>query len=150
MNAKEELQKILLYETQIECKLEDLARLKALATKMTAAMDGEAVSSSKNPDPMGDAVVKLLMKKDEITRLQNAYENARNYFSKIIDSLPDHRYIKVLYGVYFEGKTLGKIASEMNYSYRNICYIHGGALRAVEKIMNSDESLHNISLNCAP
>ena len=56
MKAQEGLQEIMLYDAKINSKLEELARLKSLATKVTAVMDGEAVSRTRNLDKLGDTV----------------------------------------------------------------------------------------------
>lgn len=39
----------------------------------------------------------------------------------------------ILFEVYIQGKSLVKVASEMNYSYENICRKHGIALNKFEK-----------------
>lgn len=135
MKAQEELQKILTYEALIESKTEELIRLGSLAEKMTAAMDGEAVSRSRNLDPMGTVIAKKERLYQEIGRLQDAYEKQKAFLSGIIDGLGKPVFIKILYGRYFNGKSLNTIAVEEGYCYRNICYLHGNALQAVEKIM---------------
>ena len=136
MKAQEELSKILHYEALIESKSEELIRLDSLAKKMTAALDGEAVSGSKNLDPMGTVIAKKEMLFYEIVRLQDENEKLKAYLSGIIDGLKKPVFIKILYGRYFNGKSLNMIAEEEGYCYRNICYLHGNALQAVEKILN--------------
>ena len=135
MKAQEELSKILHYEALIESKSEELIRLDSLAKKMTAAMDGEAVSGSKNLDPMGTVIAKKEKLFNDIVRLQKDYEEQKAFLSGIIDGLQKPVFIKILYGRYFNGKSLNTIAEEEGYCYRNICYLHGNALQAVEKIM---------------
>lgn len=136
MKAQDELLKIETFEALIESKTEELIRLDSLAKKMTAAMDGEAVSGSKNLDPMGSVIAKKEMLFQEIGRLQNENEKRKAYLSGIIDGLQKPMFIKILYGRYFNGKSLNTIANEEGYCYRNICYLHGNALQTVEKIMN--------------
>lgn len=138
MKAQAELEKILTYEALIESKSEELERLDSLAKKMTAAMNGDAVTSSKNLDPMGNTLVKKRLLFEEIGRLQIAYENQKEYLSSIIDKLNKPVFIKILYGRYFMGKKLTQIAKEEGYCYRNICTLHGNALQAVEKSMKEN------------
>lgn len=140
MKAQEELQQIPLYDAKINIKLEELARLKSLATKVTSVMEGEVVSRSRNMDTMGDTVTKIIEMQDEINRLIDLYIDKKAYFSGIIDSLQNPVQIRVLYGHYYHGKSFQKIADELGYSRRNICYIHGDALVAVEKIITKDKS----------
>ena len=135
MKAQDELEKILTDEALIESKLEELIRLDSLAKKMTAAMDGEIVSGSKNLDPMGTVIANKEMLFCEIVRLQEANAKRKAYMTGIIDGLKKPVFIKILYGRYFNGKSLNMIADEEGYCYRNICYLHGNALQAVEKNM---------------
>jgi septal ring factor EnvC (AmiA/AmiB activator) len=162
LKAKEELTKILTFDATLECKdalirhkeeqLEDkeeeLERLASIAEKMTAALEGEVVSRTRNLDPLGKAIENKTMKakevedlKKEIKQLQQEkeqlmaeHEQRAAYYRSIIDTLPRPEYIKILYGKYFLGKTLRQIAAEINYSYRNIRYLHGDALKAIEKM----------------
>lgn len=138
MKAQDELQQIMLYNAKIDSKLEELARLKSLATKVTAVMEGEVVSRSRNQDTMGDTVVKIIEMQNEINRLIDLYVDKKSYFARIIDGLKNPMYIRVLYGHYFHGKPLRKIADELGYDRRNVYYIHGDALLAVEKAMDAE------------
>lgn len=145
MKVQEELQKILLYDAKINSKLEELMVLKSLATKVTSVMEGEAVSRTRNLDTMGDTIAKIADMQDEINNLIDLYVDKKAYFSRIIDSLQNPMQIRVLYGHYFHGKSFQKIADELGYTRRNICYIHGDALVAVEKIIAKDKSFPGIS-----
>lgn len=140
MKAQDELEKILTDEAAIISKLEELIKLDSLAKKMTAAMNGEAVSGSKNLDPLGTVIAKKEMLFQEIVRLQNENEKRKAYLSGIIDGLKKPVFIKILYGRYFNGKSLNLIANEEGYCYRNICYLHGNALQAVENRMTVIEN----------
>ena len=161
MSAKEELIKILTFDATLECKeelirhkeeqlegkLEEFARLASIAEKMTATMDGEAVSRTRNLDPLGKAIENKHLKEKEIQDIKKEikllqkekdslmaeHEQRTAHYRSIIDNLQKPEYIKILYGKYFLGKTLRQIAKEINYSYRNIRYLHGDALKAVEK-----------------
>lgn len=139
MKAQEELQKILLDDAKINSKLEELERLKSLATKVTSVMEGEVVSRTRNTDTMGDTIAKIIAMQEEVNRLIDSYADRKIYYSKIIDRLKNPMQIRVLYGYYFAGKSFQKIADELGYTRRNICYIHGDALVAVEKIITKEK-----------
>lgn len=160
MKAKEELAKILDFDTTLECKEElvdsktsllrrkeeELERLASVAEKVTATTEGEVVSRSRNLDPLGEAIAKKNEKEKEIEQLKKEIQNRKKeieqlkadheqrvtHYTSIIDNLQKPVFIKILYGKYFLGKTLRQIAKETNYCYRNIRYLHGDALRAVE------------------
>lgn len=153
MKAQEELEKIL-NDTELECKItvleckeEELARLMSLAEKMTATMDGEAVSRTRNLDPLGEVMVKIDEKKKEIEytkieieALKEKHDQRVAFFNSIIVNLRKPVFIKILYGRYFLGKTLNEIADEEGYCYRNICYLHGNALQAVDNALKEHNS----------
>ena len=160
MNAKEELAKILNFDATLECKEalieqkeallrckeEDLERLSSIAEKVTATTEGEVVSRSRNLDPLGTAIAKKSEKEKEINRIKKEikqiqkeieqlkadHEQRVAHYTNIIDNLKNPVFIKILYGKYLLGKTLRQIAREMNYTVRNVRYLHGNALQAVE------------------
>lgn len=145
MKAQEELEKILRNEAKVEGKCECLIRLHSLAEKVTAAMKGETVSGSRNNDPMGTFMENKEKLLCEINRLQGEHEQHIAFMSGIVDSLQKTAYIKILYGVYFNGKDLTAVADEIGYSYRHTQDLRDVAIQAVQKIMDSIESSHKIS-----
>lgn len=145
MNAKEELEKILLNESKVEGKCECLIRLKSLIEKVTAAMNGETVSRSRNNDPMGKFLEDKERLLGEIRTLQEEYEQHRDFMFGFIDSLKKPAYIKIIYGVYFNGKELQEVADKIGYSYRHTQDLRDVAIQEVQKIMDEYESSHKIS-----
>lgn len=145
LKVKEELQKIMLYDAKINSKLDDLLRLKSLATKVTAAMDGEVVARTRSGDTMCDTVTKIIEMQEEINGLIDLYADRKAYFSRIIDSLRNPMQIRVLYAYYYSGKSFQRIANELGYTRRNIGYIHEDAIAAVEKIIESEKGFPGIS-----
>jgi hypothetical protein len=145
MNAKEELEKILTKEADIEGICENLIRLYSLAEKVTAAMNGEVVSRSRNNDPMGTFLEnkeKLLCK---INRLQYEYEQHRDFMYGFVCQLTKPAYKKILYGLYFNGETLTDVSEKINYSYRHTQDLQDIAIQELQKIMDGYESSPKIS-----
>ena len=145
MKAHDELSKILHYEALIESKTEELIRLDALAKKMTAAMDGETVSRSRNLDPLGTVIANKDKLLREIVQLQDTYAKQMDFLMGIVDGLKNPAFIRILYGVYFHGKELTEIADKIGYSYRHTQNIRDDALQAVQKILDESERFHKIS-----
>ena len=136
MNALEELEQILLDEAKIEGKNEQLVRLESLAMRMTAAMDGEIVSRTRNNDPLGTYKVQKEKLEIEIARIQDRNERRKEFLSGIIDSLRKPAYIKILYGVFFNGKDLTEVADAIGYSYRHTQDLRNLAIQCVQKIVD--------------
>lgn len=134
-DAKTYLQQIKLYDTHINNKLEEKARLKAMALNITSTIKGDVVSGSHNQDKIGDAISRIVDLEKEIDEAIDKYIGLKKYISDIVDQLQDADQLKVIHRKYFEYKTLETIACEMGYTYRNVCYIHGRALQAVTELM---------------
>ena len=145
MKALEELEKILLNEAKVEGKCESLIRLNSLAEKVTAAMNGETVSGSTDPDKMGNNLVKKEKLKRELAMVQEEYERHRDFMSGIVDRLKNPVSVKILYGLYFNGKELKEVANEIGYSYRHTQDLRDVAVQDVQKILDEIENSHNIS-----
>lgn len=138
LKAQEELEQILLDEAKIEGKNEQLVRLESMAMKMTAAMDGEVVSRSRSNDPMGRYLKQKEKLEKEIAQLQEENERRKEFLTGIIDNLKNKTFIRILYGLYFNGKSAEAIAQELGYCTRNIYFLRDNALATVQKIV--DES----------
>lgn len=138
-DAKAYLRKIELLDAHINNKLNDLHTLRSLVTKITATISPVCVSGSGNQDKIGDAVAKIVDLQEDINRKIDQYVDLKREISAVLEQVQDPDQVKVLHKRYFEYSPWEKIACEMNYSFRNVCYIHGKALQAVEAILKGGE-----------
>lgn len=133
--AREYLRQVRLYDIHINNKLEEKARLEALALKITSSWSSEHVSGSGNQDKMGDAVSKIVDMEREIDKAVDAFIDKKNEVIAVLEQIQIPDQLELLYKVYIQYETLEQVACEMNMSYRNACYIHGRALQTVEGIL---------------
>lgn len=134
-DAKAYLRKIELADVHINNKLNDLHKLRSMVTKITSTISEVAVTGSGGQDKLGDAVAKIVDLQEEINRKIDSYVDLKREVSAVLEQIQDPDQVKVLHKRYFEYKPWEMIACEMNYSYRNVCYIHGKALQAVEALL---------------
>lgn len=139
--AKEFFQSIRNLDRQIDVKYEQLERLKALATKVTATITGDPGKPSgvsRTMENTMDKIIDLQIEKNaEIDRLVDMKKEA----SRIIRQIGNQNQRLCLEYRYLCGKTLEWIANELGYSYFGICKLHGRALQSAEEIMQkSSES----------
>lgn len=139
--AKEFLQRIKIQDTHINNKLQELAQLRLLATKITSTLNPAPVSGGGNSDKIGDAVAKIVDMGSEIDKEINLYINVKRDVCHILDQIQDPDQLDVLQKRYVLHETLEEIAKEKHMSYRNVCYIHGRALQAVAALI--DERVGN-------
>ena len=138
-DAKAYLRKIELADVHINNKLNDLQKLRTMVTKITSTISPVPASGSGVQDKLGDAVAKIVDLQDEINRKIDSYVDLKREISAVLEQIQDADQAKVLHKRYFEYKPWEMIACEMNCTFRNVCYIHGKALQAVEGVMKGFE-----------
>ena len=147
MDAKTFLRQVILCDKHINSKLEQIAQLRALATKITSDWKEDVVSGCGLQDKISSAVAKIVDLEEELNDDIDKFVGRKKAISLIIERVQDPDQVDILYRRYFKFETLEQIACELHMSYRNVCYIHGRALQTVNEILkNEGESFHYISL----
>ena len=137
--AKEYLKQVKMCDIHIANKLEDMAHLKDVVLKVTATWKQDSTSGGTgNQDKLGNAVAKIVDLENEINRAVDEYVDKKKQVSATIEKLQDPDHVAVLYKRYFQNETWEQIAYEMHCTYRNVCYIHGKALQAVEALLKCE------------
>lgn len=135
IDAKRYLQQIRLYDSRINTKLEELQRLNEMVLRITPTLKDDVSSSGGSQDKFADTMAKIVDLKAEINRDIDRYVNAKQEIGGTFDMLSDPDQLQILHKRYAQYKTWEQIACDMHMSYRNVCYIHGKALQAVNEIM---------------
>ena len=128
-----------LYDAHIDAKIEEVARLRSLITKVTTTWRDDAGTGSGNHDKIGATIAKIVDLQEEINKAIDAYVELKKDISKTMEQIKDPDQIAVLYKRYFQGEQWEQIACEMHMSYRNVCYVHGRALQAVENVLKNEK-----------
>lgn len=136
MTAKEYLSQVRLLDDKINCKLAEVARLQEMAARITPVLRNDAAhGTGGQKDRMAAIVAKIVDLKAEINMDIDRLVDRKKEVSALLDKIPNRRYYTVLFRRYILYETLDQISCEMGCTYRNVCYLHGQALCAVEKIM---------------
>lgn len=132
----EYLKQVELCDRNITNKLEELSHLKSMVLKVTATWKQDVTSGGTgNQDKLGDAVSKIVDLENEINQEIDTYVDKLQEVSALIQKIQDPDQLAVLHKRYFLYHTWEQIAYDMSMTYRNVCYIHGKALQAVEELM---------------
>lgn len=132
MMAKEYLSQAFRLDQRINSKLEQVANLRDLATKATASIHAERVSGTKQRSPMENAIVKLIDLEREIDADIDKLVDLKREIMGVINLVEQPEYHLLLELRYLSYKTWEEIAEVMNYSWRNVHYVHSKALKAIE------------------
>lgn len=138
-DAKTYLKRIKLYDTHIDNKIAEVDRLEAMATKITQTLRDDAGGGSRSQDKIGDAVARIIDLKRELNRDIDCFVDMKREIKVIVDKVDDANQLSVIYKRYFLYETFEQIACEMNMTFRNVCYIHGKALEAVEILLKKEK-----------
>lgn len=137
--AKDYLNQIGLLNAKIENMLRARSDLMAMATRVTPQMQTVAVSSWGGIDKIGDAVAKIVDLDRRIDREIDALVALKGAAIARLNRLTSKNHYNILFKRYVLGLTFERIAEEMGYTYRGICYLHGRALLDFEKMMEENE-----------
>ena len=139
IDAKAYLKRIKLYDTHIDNKIAEVDRLEAMATKITQTLRDDAGGGSRSQDKIGDAAARIIDLKRELNRDIDSFVDMKREIKVIVDKVDDANQLSVIYKRYFLYETFEQIACEMNMTFRNVCYIHGKALEAVEILLKKEK-----------
>lgn len=138
MDTKRYLGQIERLDRMIQNKLSEISQLKHIAMSITIEPKEVNVQVSSDKDRMGNAVAKLVDLENETDKLIDDYINKRKHIIEQIDSIKDTNMYHVLSERYISRKDLSVIAVEMGYSFKQVCRIHGNALKEFERLYGKE------------
>lgn len=132
MTTKDYLNQVGRLNRMINNKLIEIAQFKELACSISAIQTGERVQTTPNYDKIGTAYAKIDEMERKLDKLIDTYVDKKNHIIGQIDGIEDEMLYNILFARYIERKTFEKIATELEYSWRQIIRLHGKALKQFE------------------
>ena len=102
-------------------------------TKITSTISDMPKRSKSVQDSMAEKIAKLLDMVDDLLDKVLQVEEKQHEILNKLDNI-EQPYRNILDKVYIQGKSLVRVADEMNYSYRQMCRLHGDALSQYDKL----------------
>lgn len=133
MDVKEFFQQIRHIDSQINGKMEQLDRLKALATKVTSAMSEAGARTSGPSRGIENIIDKIIALQEELNADIDRYVDLKRAANGIIGRIENEKYRRVLESRYLLSKTWETIADEMGMTRQGVLKLHGRALQEAEK-----------------
>lgn len=127
MTAKEYLSQYRLLDARINAKLKQLEDLRERAFSVSCGQNTGAHSSTPY-DRVGELAAKIVDRESEINRDIDTLVELQREISGKIALVRDEKLRLLLELRYINCMTFERIACEMNYSYMQICRLHGKAL----------------------
>lgn len=133
--AKEYLERIKLCDVMINSKLEELSTLNAMVKRITPMMSGTGGAGGGSRDKLGDTIARIVDLQSEIDKDVDEFVNLKREASMLLKKVRKPEFFQVLHKRYILYESFEQIALEMKYSYRGVCYLHGRALQAFDKVL---------------
>ena len=119
----------------IEGRLEYIESYKTSITKITTVLSDMPKGSKEVQDSMAEKLAKLMDNMDILLKRINEENEKQKQILEQLEKV-EQPYKLILEKVYIQGKTLVTVASELNYSYEDICRKHGKALKLFDELEN--------------
>ena len=130
---RDDLKKYKYNQKWIEGRLEYIEEYRSKITKITSTLSDMPKGNKEIQDSMAEKLAELIDSVNDI--LEKILEENQKQ-KKMLEQLEkvEHPYRLIVEKVYIQGKTLVTVASEMGYSYRDLCRKNGIALNKFDKI----------------
>lgn len=135
MTAKEYLKQALTIDQRINDKLEQVSRLRDMATKATSTISDMPGAASPAPHKMECVVTRLMDTENEIDEEIEKLVALKVDITKTIWKVEDINCRLVLEFRYLSFMSWEKIGESLNYTVRWVHKLHARGLTAVEKIL---------------
>ena len=117
----------------VEEIMQDIETRKELINKLTATYGGNGNFKTNINDKIAEDLAILLDMTTDYEKIIKKMKEDLMVIEKAIEELaPEYR--NILYRVYIKGEPLVNIASDLGYSYRQMCRKHGIALKKYDKL----------------
>lgn len=126
-------------DAEIDSKLEQLAELRSLATKITPSTNYEGRGSGTASDKVGRTVAKIVDLEQEINEAIDRLVDIKAEIEDLINLIDDSVMRTVLERRYILHETWEVIAEKMGYSRRHITRLNIQAIELLEKLKSLDK-----------
>jgi DNA-directed RNA polymerase specialized sigma subunit len=126
--TKKDLYELFWMKKNINRLEEKLLELENKATQITTQLSKEPKGTNSVEDKLGETVSKIVDLQNEINDQLKIYYKKVRYIEKAIEKLPPREALLIRLR-YLDQKRWEEICVEMNYSWRQIHYIHAEALK---------------------
>lgn len=140
MNAKEYLKSIKRTDTDIKRMEKQQEQLQGKRYKITQNLNPVMVSGGGMQGGFSNASDDLIDLETVIDREKQRFERLRNEACVLIRRVEDEKLYNVLYRYYILYESFERIAADEDCRYRTMCYRHGRALQAFQKVLDKQHA----------
>lgn len=143
MTAKEYLNQAKTLDQRINVKLDRVTRLRAMTQKITASLDGEQVSRTRNVTSLEDTIIRLMEEEESLNAAIDRLVDLKREVSGVLKQIDDTDCQLLLELRYLCYRSWEEIAEVMHMHIRTVYKVHGRALLKVEAILQNADFKKN-------
>ena len=143
MTAKEYLNQAKTLDQRSNVKLDRVSRLRAMTQKITASLDGEQVSRTRNVTSLEDTIIRLMEEEESLNAAIDRLVDLKREVSGVLKQIDDTDCQLLLELRYLCYRSWEDIAEVMHMHIRTVYKVHGRALLKVEAILQNADFKEN-------
>ena len=118
-------------DKRIDCKIEQVARLRELAAKATSTLSDLPGSATRNTHRMEDIIVKMIALENEINDDIDHLVDLKRNITRLIKSVDNIEYQRILELRYLCLKSWKEIGEDLGYSKTHVFRLHAEILESL-------------------
>ena len=123
-------------EEQVQSKLQQIERLRSLASKVTSNTANEPVSHTRDVTEMQDAVIRIMEEEEILKTRIKMLMDVKEQIRDVIEQVDDVTLQLILEKRYLLYESIKEIAADLGYTYRWTEKKHKKALQEADRIID--------------
>ena len=123
-------------EAQVQSKLQQIERLRSLASKVTSNTANEPVSHTRDVTEMQDAVIRIMEEEEILKNRIKMLMDVKEQIRDVIEQVDDVTLQLILEKRYLLYESIKEIAADLGYTYRWTEKKHKKALQEADRIID--------------
>ena len=140
MDAKAYLQSIRKADAMIAAMMRERDQIGDMRYRITQTLKPVMVSGGGEHGGFTAASDKMVDMENDIAKKIAGYIDLKREAGALLRRLENPQHYKVLHQHYLLFESFERIAVDMGYTYRNVCYLHGRALQAFQRVLDAQET----------
>jgi len=139
MDAKEFLSRAYLLELQIQTMMQQIEKLRALASRVSGGIRKDVVKHDRKTTGMEDTVLKIVEEEEKLTLKIDELVNTKREIREVLDRVEDQSQRLILEKRYLLFQDWETIRIDFDHVRSWTVYKHRAALKTVQQILDERE-----------
>ena len=139
MKALEFLGRAAIAERKINTALRKVELYRSMAERITASMEGEVVSRTRNVSSGEDAIIRMVEAKETVKALTAEYQSIVDEITNMFMTLTVEYGATILFLKYLKNKSFREIGEEIYLGHSRVKMIHDDAILELDGLLKRED-----------